>query len=149
MELRCANCNILFRPDRYHPHQGCCSKASCQRARRNKWQREKLKDDTDYRANQKDLQAQWRASNPYYWKKYRASHPAYTERNRVLQKQRRIQAVKRREQSSCVAKMDVACWQHPLKSGRYRFEPINGEGVAKMDVVIVELVILETLAKTG
>jgi hypothetical protein len=149
MELRCANCNVLFRPDHYHPHQIYCSKDSCQRARRNKWQQEKLKVDKDYQANQKDLQIQWRASNPHYWKKYRAAHPDYTERNRILQKQRRIQAVKRREQSSCVAKMDVACWQRPLKSGRYRFEPLGGDGVAKMDVVIVELVILESLAKTG
>jgi hypothetical protein len=149
MEYRCACCKEKFTPDRYHPRQEYCGKEVCRRYRRSKWQREKLKTDSDYRANQADAQARWRASHSDYWKKYRASHPGYVERNRLLQMQRR-EAIKRRTgQHPFVAKMDVASTQSSIKSGRYRLEPVESGDVAKMDVVIVQLSVLERLRKTG
>lgn len=142
MERQCLCCKAIFRPDSYHPRQKYCNKDFCQRFRRSTWQRDKLKTDPDYRANQVDAQARWRASNPDYWKNYRASHPAYVERNRALLKHRRTQNRRQGEQSPCAAKMDVACSQHPVLSGRYRLEPIERADVAKMDVVIVQLSVL-------
>lgn len=145
MEQHCACCNALYRRDRYHPKQLYCGKAACQRHRRTQWQRKKLKEDGDYRANQAQAQARWRDSNRDYWKKYRASHPSYVKRNLVLLQQRRKENVASTGQLPCVAKMDVAPVQAPLISGRYRLEPMEGGAVAKMDVVIVQLSILQQL----
>ena len=149
MGHQCAFCKEEFRPDRYHPRQDYCGKEACQRYRRSKWQREKLKTDADYRANQADAQARWRASHRDYWKKYRASHPTYVEHNRVLQARRRAAIMQREKQHPLVAKMDVAISQPALVSGRYRIEAVESGDVAKMDSVIVQLSIIERLAKTG
>ncbi|PXF54723.1 MAG: hypothetical protein C4B58_15655, partial [Deltaproteobacteria bacterium] len=43
----------------------------CQKARRRKWQKEKLATDEAYRANQADCQMAWRQRNPDYWRRYR------------------------------------------------------------------------------
>ena len=150
MERQCGCCKIMFRPDRYHPHQGYCSKEQCQRRRRTVWQRNKLKTDADYRENQADAQALWMAKNPDYWKNYRASHPAYVERNRLKQQQRRTGSnpVLPQPQPD-VAKMDFALLQQPVVSGSYRLTLLNGSGVAKMDAAIVQLTVLEPVTKTG
>jgi hypothetical protein len=44
---RCAACGGLFVPRRNVPQQGYCSKPACQRTRRRRWQRAKLKADAD------------------------------------------------------------------------------------------------------
>ena len=149
MEQHCACCHALYRLNKYHPNQRYCGKALCQRHRRTQWQRKKLKEDGDYRANQAQAQARWRATNRDYWKKYRASHPDYVTRNLALLQQRRKENAAVTGQSPCVAKMDVASVQAPLISGRYRLEPMEGAAVAKMDVVIVQLSILQRLTTGG
>jgi hypothetical protein len=67
------------------PHQKYCSKPECQRARRHRWQREKLSQDADYRAHQAAAQRRWHERHPEYWRRYRQSHPEYTARNREQQ----------------------------------------------------------------
>jgi hypothetical protein len=148
MERQCVCCKDSFRPDRYHPGQKFCCKALCQRYRRSAWQRDKLKADPDYRTNQADSQARWKASHPDYWKGYRAAHPAYVERNRAMLRDRRNRLAKPIEQSPPVAKMDVAALQPPVISGRYRLEPLEQGNAAKMDFVIVQLLVLPALAES-
>ncbi len=43
-------------------YAGACSKKQCQRARKAKWQREKMASDEDYRKKQADSQARWAAN---------------------------------------------------------------------------------------
>jgi hypothetical protein len=85
---RCAACDDPFTPRRNVPNQAFCSKPECQRERRRRWQREKLKQDPDYRANQAVAQKRWGERNPEYWRHYRQAHPEYTTRNREKQRQR-------------------------------------------------------------
>ena len=61
---RCAACGCLFEPRRNVPQQRYCSKQACQRTRRRRWQRQKLKTDADYRANQAAAQRRWRERHP-------------------------------------------------------------------------------------
>ena len=150
MERQCACCKRMFRPNRYHPNQHYCSKESCQRKRRTIWQKNKLKTDTAYRENQADAQAIWKAKNPGYWKNYRAGHPDYVERNRAQQKQRRAgKNLLATQLQPEVAKMDFASLQQPVLSGRYRLISLDSADVAKMDVAIVQLSVLEPVTRTG
>jgi hypothetical protein len=145
----CASCGCEFDPDRYHPNQKYCGRQSCRRSRRRRRQREKLRVDADYRANQASAQTRWRQTHPDYWKTYRAGHPEYVERNRRQTAQRRESRI--RERGGCVAKMDVAFSpQQAVLSGRYRLEPVDGAGVAKMDsAILVQLSVLPAVPVMG
>ena len=151
MKRRCVCCKDMFTPDRYHPNQNYCRKKECQRSRRTTWQKNKLKTDPDYRENQAKAQAHWKKNTPEYWKNYRATHPAYAECNRIQQRRRRCNGRKTVSPvpKNDVAKMDFALLQHPIVSGNYRLTLLNGPGVAKMDVAIVQLTVLEPVTKTG
>jgi hypothetical protein len=139
--IRCAACHDLFTPKKHVPHQCFCSKPACQRERRRRWQRQKLQDDADYRANQAAAQKRWRENNPDYWRRYRQTHPDYTARNREQQRQRN----RRRDRSAtgpsppAIAKMDAYPCKKPLASGTYRLVPVTGPGIAKMDAYMVEM----------
>jgi len=141
---RCAACGELFTPRRNVPGQKYCSKPECQRERRRRWQRQKLKEDPDYRANQAAAQRRWRERHPEYWRRYRQSHPVYTERNREQQHQRnrkRGQAATGPSPPS-IAKMDVCEAQTGIVSGTYRLIPASGRELAKMDAYLVEMQVL-------
>jgi hypothetical protein len=143
-KLRCAGCGCLFVPRRNIPQQRYCSKAACQRTRRRRWQRQKLKADADYRANQAAAQQRWRERHPDYWRRYRQTHPEYAARNRERQRERN-----RRRRSAgtgpsppVIANMDAYRSQKPIRSGTYRLVPVVAEGVAKMDAYVVEMHVL-------
>ena len=85
---RCAGCGERFDARRNVLQQRFCSKPECQRARRARWQREKLAQDADYRANQAEAGRRWRERHPQYWREYRRAHPEYTARNRARQRHR-------------------------------------------------------------
>jgi len=102
MEKKCLCCKRGFIPHPAVRHQRYCSDPECQRARKRKWQKEKLATDSDYRANQAEAQRQWRSRNKDYWKQYRKKNPAYTERNRMGQRERN----RRRRSGPEIAKMD-------------------------------------------
>lgn len=137
VERRCEHCGERFIP---RPNVACqryCSKKECQRARRNKWRKRKLRTDPDYRGNQRDAQKRWTETHPGYWKVYRASHPEYVERNRTLQRERN-----RRRRVSLIAKRDESRERNSLRSGVYRLIPAVGGGIAKSDEYLVKLDIL-------
>jgi len=85
---RCAACGCVFVPRRNVPQQRYCSERARQRTRRHRWQRQKLKTDADYRANQTAAQRRWRERHPAYWRDYRQRHPDATARNREQQRER-------------------------------------------------------------
>ena len=89
---RCSSCGQRFEPRRNVPDQQYCSKRACQRARRARWQREKLRHDSDYRLNQAMAQRRWRARHRQYWRRYRLLHPEYTAR-RIREMEDRLAAV--------------------------------------------------------
>jgi len=141
---RCAACGELFTPRRNVPDQKYCSKRECQRERRRRWQRQKLKEDPDYRANQAAAQRRWRERHPEYWRRYRQSHPAYTERNRKQQLQRNRKRGQDVTSPSppAIAKMDAYEAQTVVSSGTYRLIPVAGGAIAKMDAYLVQMHVL-------
>ena len=102
-KIQCAapHCKRLFTPDPRVKNQHYCREIDCQRARKRKWQKEKLAVDPDYKANQRDCQKEWRQHHPDYYKKYRQDHPAYCQRNTLLQGYRNTKA-------RLIAKMDAS-----------------------------------------
>lgn len=140
----CAACHEPFTPRPNVPNQTYCSKPECQRERRRRWQRQKLKADPDYRANQAAAQRRWGERNGDYWRRYRRSHPTYTERNRRAQRQRNRKRAQAASSPSPpgIAKMDPYPSQSPVASGTYRLVPVGGGDLAKMDAYLVEMHVL-------
>jgi len=138
---RCAGCGGLFTPRPNVPHQRFCSDAACQRRRRAHWQRAKLKQDPDYRANQAAAQRRWRERHPHYWREYRQSHPEYRTRNRDQQRQRnrRRGRLATSPSSPTIAKMEACREEASLSSGTYWLMPVKGSGIAKMDAYLVKM----------
>jgi len=119
------------------PSQRYCSKARCQKARRNQWRKRKLLDDPDYRDNQRDAQKRWREGHKDYWGEYRGSHPDYVERNRKLQGERN-----HKRRGSLIAKRDESRTRDSMRSGYYRLIPAEGDVIAKRDEYLVKLDVL-------
>jgi hypothetical protein len=130
-KIRCANpnCRKAFLPDPRVKGQRYCSKKECQRLRKRQWQRRKIKDDPDYRDNQRDAQQCWMEQNRDYWRRYRDQHPGYVKRNRLLQRER-----DRRRRLADLAKMDVSRDISSIKPGSYYLIPTK-RNLAKMDVL--------------
>ena len=57
-ENRCQHCGGYLVKYR-NPKQRYCSKAACQRQRKNLWRRNKLSTDSDYRSNQNAANRKW------------------------------------------------------------------------------------------
>ncbi|MFM0655310.1 hypothetical protein PQR17_27675 [Paraburkholderia sediminicola] len=135
----CLACGNPFHPLLRVPNQRYCSAAACQRERRRRWQRRRLRVDADYRDNQARAQSNWRARHPDYWRQYRATHPAYRERNCAMQRERNA-----RRSSSPVANMDASPPLHPLASGFYILRRAVETGIAKMNACTVHIAVLST-----
>jgi hypothetical protein len=129
-KIRCANplCRRLFHPNPRVKNQRYCDKKGCQRARKARWQRHKMKDDPDYRDDHRDAQHAWIEQHRDYWRGYRSRHPDYVKRNRLLQRQR-----DRRRRD--LAKMDASREISPVKPGSYYLIPARGD-LAKMDALL-------------
>ena len=128
-KIRCANpeCRRLFSPNHRIKNQRYCNARACQLARKREWQREKMKNDPDYRLNQEAAQQSWRENNPDYWRRYRERHPEYVERNRVKQQER-----DRRRRLGDHAKMDASDPKCLIKPRGYYLIPAEAN-LAKKD----------------
>jgi hypothetical protein len=126
-----------FMPRSNVASQRYCSKAGCQKARRNQWRKRKLLNDPAYRDNQRDAQKRWREGHKDYWRLYRGSHPDYVERNRELQGVRNS-----RRGGSLIAKRDESTSRNIVGSGYYRLIPAEGDVIAKRDEYLVKLDVL-------
>ena len=128
-KIRCANptCRRLFLPNPHvHNHQ-YCNREDCQRVRKRRWQRQKMKNDPEYRDNQHDAQQCWIEQNRDYWRRYRDQHPEYVKRNRLLQRER-----DRRRRIRDLAKMDASDEISLIKPGSYYLIPAKAN-LVKMD----------------
>ena len=139
---RCRHCGCLFQVCNKVKKHEFCNKEECQRARKRKWQREKMHNDADYRQDQKNAQEDWKNNNPDYWKNYRRDHEQYTDRNR--EQQRRRNQVRNAESapvmtSEPIAKMDALTQEKIILSGKYQLIPMVPDMIAKMDALIVEI----------
>ena len=139
---RCQNCCCLFEVCNKVKKHEYCGKKKCQKARKRKWQKQKIKNDETYRKDQKEAQEIWLNNNPDYWKKYRRKNSKYTEHNR--KKQRKRNQIKRAESaaepiSKPIAKMDALIHENNIISGKYELVPVKSDMIAKMDTLIVEI----------
>jgi hypothetical protein len=134
-ERRCVSCGEGFSPRPQSPGQQYCSKPSCQRDRRRRWQNEKQRTDADYRDNQRQAWRAWAAKHGRYWCAWREKHPGYCERNRAQQRLRN-----QRRRTGLIAKMDASNEADlPVPSGVYRLVPAGDGVIAKMDVWTVKI----------
>lgn len=83
MPRQCAGCSKTFEPRPQVPEQAYCSSPECQRARKRQWQKEKLRSDPDYQANQRAAQSAWSARNGDYWRDWRQVQQAAAARDRA------------------------------------------------------------------
>jgi hypothetical protein len=135
---KCAHCREQFKPNPRVKNQKYCGKRECRKARRAKWQRDKIATDEDYRENQKICSQKWEVRHPGYYRQYRRKHPEYTERNRILQQIRNNRRSNNR-QGKLIAKMDSLIRPYYLRDSLFRIVPQKGEMIAKMDSLIVKL----------
>lgn len=142
----CAACRKMFTPSAHVPEQRFCAGKRCQRERRRRWQKNKRRDDADYRENERRAQRGWAERHPQYWHAWRLKHPEYRERNRRQQRRR-----DERRRGAVVAKMgrvlakgDSSTSISSLRSGTYELRPVSeGSGVlAKGDVWKVQIAML-------
>jgi hypothetical protein len=133
----CESCNLPFETIPQVPNQSFCSKPACQRARRQRWNQQKLENDPDYRDNKQRSQRNWMDRNPGYWRQYRSDNPDYTERNRSSQR------VKTPPHASPVlAKKDESNHSEMLRAGVYQITPIQRQDGENDGIWIVELALL-------
>ena len=138
---RCVSCRAVFTVRAQVPEQRYCSAPGCQRERRRRWQREKRRNDPDYRENQRQAQQRWATSHREYLRRYRAEHPEYTAANRAKQRDRDRRQRERKLASPAraeLAKSDASTPDSLLFSGTYRLVPVT-RPLAKMDVWTVEI----------
>ena len=81
-EVQCWHCGDFFPKSPRHKEQYYCMKAACRRAKQAAWKRKKMREDPEYRLNQKISNKKWAEANPGYWKAYRKRNPEKTEQNR-------------------------------------------------------------------
>ncbi len=137
--IRCAHCGRHFILNPRVKDQRYCGGKECQRARKTLWQREKMRTDPEYQANQRESHRSWRERNPGYWKEYRIGHPEYAMRNRILQKHR-----DKRRRLKDLAKMDaLEDLFSPVKAGSY-YLIAQGENLAKMDALTQKVYLIPT-----
>lgn len=134
----CAACGKQFTARPQKPRQKYCSSPNCQSKRRQVWQQERLRDNQFHHDNQVDAQQAWRDRNPGYWKQYRREHPEYVEQNRNKQRSRDSKI-----KSKTLAKSDVSKQSQTLQAGVYFLRPVKATGLAKKDVWIVEITLME------
>jgi len=142
--IKCHHCGRLVRVNsRIKFGQHYCGSAACQRARRNLWEREKLRTDPEYREKRKLAKEKWRKSKPLheYQRDYRSKHPGYVERNREDQRKR----IKKRNESVTnqqIVKTDASNSVSLVSSGfyaLYRCANASGKNIVKTDAIIVQL----------
>lgn len=147
----CKQCDAVFKKQR-NPSQVYCSAPDCQRERKNKWRREKMSADSDYKNNQQVANKHWQTKNPDYWRGYRASHPDYVQSNRDAQRVRdrttgntmahhSIGDMAGGSNAPHLAKSDALPHETHINTGSYWLVAID-EGLAKSDALPVKITLI-------
>ena len=137
-EIQCHHCGGFFPKSPRHKNQDYCMKPACRRAIKAAWKRQKMREDSDYRLNQKLSNRKWAEANPGYWKEYRKANPEKAERNRILQKVRNRRRTKKekgdgRVDPSSIAKVDPSMPKKIKVFGQFWMVPV----IAKVDALKV------------
>lgn len=132
----CAYCGRRYLKNPRVKNQKYCNKTPCQRARKRRWQRQKMAIDTDYRMNQKDCMQKWQQQNPHYWQEYRKTNKSYTLQNLLLQRIRNLN----RTRKPLIAKMDTIKSEKSIIPGVYNILR-KCSSIAKMDVLFQKVFI--------
>jgi len=116
-----------------------CGCKSCQQARKNAWERKKLKTDAGYYKKRKDQKATWHKNRPLYiyQRNYRETHPEYLKKNRFMQKIRN-----QNWNVSKIVKTDTSASMMLIESGLYEIRPYKtypGKKIVNTDALIVAL----------
>ena len=143
----CEHCKLPFKRYRNREDQRYCGKPDCQKARKARWQREKMKKDPQYKADQKQAQKDWCQKTPGYWKRYRGNHPEAKSNNRVRQSirnlrrrskkqvQKALKKGKRDAAIKLIAKMDALERNNDKDCSQFWLVPV----IAKMDALKVSI----------
>jgi len=137
-EIQCWHCGDLFPKSPRHKEQYYCMKPTCRMARKAAWKRKKMKEDPEYRLNQKLSNKKWAEANPGYWKEYRRRNPEKAERNRILQRIRNRRRPRRsqidaRGDPPLIAKVDASISGKIKVVGEFYMVPV----IAKVDALKV------------
>jgi hypothetical protein len=148
-KFRCCHCRRLY-PVRVLG-QAYCGDAACQRARKNKWRREKYASDKDYRLNQKSSTDAWLSTvggSAKYHREYRKQksqfQKQYMEAKAALVLQKKV-ALPLLEtpfvddsSGGKSANSDAMPAETIIIPGRYQISPV-GFGAANSDALIAEI----------
>lgn len=115
--------------------QQYCGMKRCQRKRKSAWSQQQSGDE-NFRQNQAEAQATWRAKRPSYDRDYRATHPEAVVRNRLLQRvrDRRRRGAKRPPETQALRTGPDAAPLVP--AGRYRLLSVDRPGAPALDVYV-------------
>ncbi len=70
----CVSCKKPYIKNYRQKKQKYCSEPACQKARKAKWQRDKMKSNSEYKKDQIQANQDWRDQHPGYWKTYRRKY---------------------------------------------------------------------------
>ena len=144
MNRICEICGGAFTPHASAPHQKYCGKR-CYQKSRNHRQKERLKNDPDYQANQSSSQRKWRTRNPQYMRDYRKKNPGYVKRNRIQQRRRnRARQKSSQPLSSLVSSEAIVKMTSLHVDGKALW--VQGWAVSETGEIIVKMTGLQTHA---
>ena len=152
----CEHCQQPFQRYKNRKDQRYCGKPECQKARKSKWKRDRIKKDAAFRAYHNQTNKDWREMSPGYWKKYRKDNPEKTERNRILQRvrnQNRREKLKERKANSeaavkgdaseLIAKVDALKSNNHQAFNEFWIVPV----IAKVDVLKAHILFISDRSK--
>ena len=140
----CQHCHRLFKKNpRLKGEQHYCGSRECQQARKNKWEGEKLKSDTHYKARRLANREQWYSRYPgdKYQSVYRQCHPEYVVGNREKQR-KRGKTLAGNASGSKIVNPDTLPSESLVLCGLYVLSPCKNADTGKIvkpDAFIVEL----------
>ena len=145
--FRCLHCGILtLQNPRLKTSQLYCGKKTCQQARKNNWEKEKLQKDKSYRSLRNSQKAKWRNLKPcdQYQKEYRDSHPEYVQINREKQRARNKKQIRPSPlpDNKKIVKTDALLRDIEFPQGLFVLESYNCDTmkkIVKTDALIVRL----------
>lgn len=110
----CPYCQRSFHPSPYRLQQRVCSQAECQWHRRVDYHRQKIQTDPVYAQVVQDSRKQWREEHPDYQKTYWRTHPEAAARNRErqrqLDRQRRVTSLVKNNLALDLKRSDAEVW---------------------------------------
>ena len=140
----CSHCRRRCRKDvRIKSSQRYCGSKACQQARKNQWERDKLKRDSTYHLKRSSNKKAWYSKYPgdLYQSSYRTNHPDYVSDNREKQRLRASRVTKKTNHEKIV-KTDALFSESLISRGFYELIPYEkscSKKIVKTDALIVEL----------